>query len=72
MPATRPPSGSQPADRAVVLLQETRELLLQCRAVAEPLGAGPPGDERATGAAERIAYSVLVAAIEEGLAGAAR
>ena len=56
-----------PADRAVLLLQRTRELLLDCRAVAEQLGAPPAGQEPQAEAAERIAYGVLVAALEEGL-----
>jgi hypothetical protein len=57
----------EPTDLAVTLLRETRGLLLKCRAVAEQLGTAPPGDELAAAAAERIAYGVLVAAIEEGL-----
>ena len=51
----------------MLLLQRTRELLLDCRAVAEQLGASPAGQEPPAAAAERIAYGVLVAALEEGL-----
>ena len=58
---------TEPADRAVLLLQRTRELLLDCRAVAEQLGVSPPAEERSAVAAERIAYGVQVAALEEGL-----
>jgi len=43
------------------------ELLLDCRAAAEQLGAAPPSQEPPAAAAERIAYGVLVAAHEEGL-----
>jgi hypothetical protein len=60
------PAGTDPADRAVVLLQRTRELMLECRAVAERLQAA--GEHESQGAAaECIAYEVLVAALEEGL-----
>ena len=58
---------TEPADRAVLLLQRTRELLLDCRRVAEQLSDSPAGQEPQAGAAERIAYGVLVAALEEGL-----
>jgi hypothetical protein len=56
----------EPADRAVLLLQRTRELLLECRAVAEQLGRAPAQESQAV-AGERVAYGVLVAALEEGL-----
>ena len=58
---------TEPADRAVLLLQRTRELLLDCRAVAEQLGASPASQEPQAAAAERIAYGLLVDALEEGL-----
>ena len=59
---------TDPTDRAVLLLQRTRELLLDCRSVAEQLGASPAGQEPSgAAAAERIAYGVLVTALEEGL-----
>jgi hypothetical protein len=35
------PSGTEPADQAVALFQRTRELLLECRAVAERLQTAP-------------------------------
>ena len=57
----------EPTDLAVTLLQETRQLLLRCQAVAEELRTGPQGGEPVAHAAERIAYGVLVAALEEGL-----
>ena len=57
----------EPADRAVTLLQRTRELLLEYRMVAEQLQAAPPEGESSAGTAERIAYGVLVATIEVGL-----
>jgi hypothetical protein len=65
MPPSQP-SGTEPTDRAVALLQRTRELLLECRAVAEQLQAAVEHESQAA-AAERIAYAVLVAALEEGL-----
>jgi hypothetical protein len=58
---------SEPAERAVTLLQRTGELLLECRTVAEQLSVAPDGQEPQSAAAERIAYGVLVAALEEGL-----
>jgi hypothetical protein len=54
------------ADQAVALLQRTRELLLECRAVAERLQEATEPESQAA-AAERIAYGVLAAALEEGL-----
>jgi hypothetical protein len=59
-------ADTDPVDRAVVLLQRTRELLLECRAVADQLGAAAVGESSAA-AGERVAYGVLVAALEEGL-----
>jgi hypothetical protein len=53
-------------DRAVMLLQRTRELMLECRAAAEQLQAAGRQESQAA-AAERNAYGVLVAALEEGL-----
>ena len=58
---------SSPEDRAVVLLQRTSELMLECRAVARGLQEPASGTESPAEAAERIAYGVLVAALEEGL-----
>jgi hypothetical protein len=60
-------ANTDPADRAVILLQRRQELLLECRAVGEELAAGLAGQESGAVAAERIAYGVLVAALEEGL-----
>src|SRR5262244_153630 len=53
-----------PADRAV-LLQKVSELLLESRPIVKELEAVPDGESSA--AADRIAYGILVAAIEEGL-----
>jgi hypothetical protein len=58
---------TEPTDRAVLLLQRVRELLLESRVVAQQLEAVPSGDESPADAAERIAYGILVAALEEGL-----
>jgi hypothetical protein len=58
---------TEPTDRAVLLLQRVRELLLESRAVAQQLAAGPSEPEPPAEAAERIAYGILVAALEEGL-----
>jgi len=55
------------ADRAVLLLQRAQELLLECRAVAQQLEAPPAQPEPSAERAERIAYGVLVAALENGL-----
>jgi hypothetical protein len=49
-----------------MLLQRTRELMLECRAVAERVQAAVEHEPQAV-AAERIAYGVLVGALEEGL-----
>src|SRR5262245_29877476 len=56
----------EPADRGVLLLQKVSELLLESRAIAQQLEAVPDGESSAD-AADRIAYSILVAALEEGL-----
>ncbi len=56
----------EPADRAVLLLQRVSELLLESRAIAQQLEAVPDGESSAD-AADRIAYGILVAALEEGL-----
>jgi hypothetical protein len=63
---TADPAGIEPADRAVVLLQRVRELMIECRGVAEQLQVVPTQECQAA-AAERISYGVLVAALEEGL-----
>jgi hypothetical protein len=60
------PERTDPADRAVLLLQRVRELLIECRAVATQLEVAS-GRESQAAAAERFAYSVLVASLEAGL-----
>lgn len=60
------PERTDPADRAIVLLQRVRDLLVECRGVAVQLEA-TSGPESQAAAGERIAYGVLVAALEEGL-----
>ena len=50
----------------MLLLQLVSELLLESRAVAQQLEAAPD-DEPSAEPAERIAYGVLVATLEEGL-----
>jgi len=60
-------ADTTPTDRAVLLLQRTRESLLDCRAAAAELGAPSPGQESEPASSERIAYGVLVAALEEGV-----
>src|SRR5262252_3555004 len=55
-----------PADRAVLLLQCVSELLLESRPIVKELEAIPDGESSAD-AADRIAYGILVAALEEGL-----
>jgi hypothetical protein len=57
---------TDPADRALLLLQRADELLFECRAVSQQLQA-TPSDESPAAAAERDAPGVLVAALEEGL-----
>jgi hypothetical protein len=54
---------SSAEDRAVLLLQRTSELMLECRAVATELQEPGSGTESPAEAAERIAYGVLVAAL---------
>jgi hypothetical protein len=58
---------TEPADRAVLLLQRVRDLLLKSRSVAQQLEAGASGHEPPAEAADRIAYGILVAALEDGL-----
>ena len=57
---------TEPADRAVLLLQKVSELLLESRAISQQLEVVPDG-ESSTDTADRIAYGILVAALEEGL-----
>jgi len=57
---------NEPPDRAVLLLQRVSELLLESRAIVKELEAVPDGESSAD-AADRIAYGILVAALEEGL-----
>jgi hypothetical protein len=66
MTSDRPSDQTDAAGLAVILLQRTRELMLECRAVAGRLQAAAEPESQAV-AAERIAYGVLVAALEEGL-----
>src|SRR5262245_44750664 len=51
---------TEPADRAVLLLQKVSELLLESRAIAQQLEVVPDGESSAD-AADRIAYGILVA-----------
>jgi len=57
---------TEPPDRAVLLLQRVSELLLESRAIVKELEVAPDAESSAD-AADRIAYTVLVAALEEGL-----
>jgi len=57
---------NEPADRAVVLLQRVSELLLEPQAIVQQLEVVPNGESSA-GAADRIAYGILVTALEGGL-----
>ena len=57
---------TEPADRAVLLLQRVNELLLESRAIVKELEVVPDGESSAD-AADRIAYGILVAGLEEGL-----
>ena len=57
---------TEPADRAVLLLQKVSELLLESRAIVKELEAVQDGESSAD-AADRIAYGILVAGLEEGL-----
>ncbi len=59
-------ADNDPAGRAVMLLQRLRELMIECPSVAAQLEA-TSGHESQAAAAERIAYGVLVASLEEGL-----
>jgi len=59
-------SDDRAADRSVLLLQKVSELLLESRAIAQQLEAVPDRESSAD-AADRIAYGILVAALEEGL-----
>ena len=56
----------EPADRAVLLLQKVSELLLESRGIVKELEVVPDGESSAD-TADRIAYGILVAALEEGL-----
>ena len=56
----------EPADRAVLLLQRANELLVESRAIAKQLEVLQDGESSA-GAADRIAYGILVAALGGGL-----
>src|SRR5215469_17660273 len=57
---------TEPADRAVLPLQNVSELLLESRAIVQQLEVVPDGESSAD-AADRIAYGILVGALEEGL-----
>src|SRR5215472_8304775 len=57
---------TEPADRAVLLLQRVGKLLLESRAIAQQLEVVPEAESSAD-AANPIAYGVLVAGLEEGL-----
>jgi len=52
------------ADQAVLLLQRTQDLMLECRAVARQLWAAPPEAARS---AELNSFGVMVTALEVGL-----
>ena len=65
---TIPPGESlKPTDQAAVVLERTRELMWTCHELAAQLAATPDGYESSSGAAERLAYGVLVAVLEQGL-----
>ena len=57
---------TEPSDRAVLLLQKVSELLLESQALVQQLEVVPEGESSAD-AADRIAYGILVAGLEEGL-----
>ena len=57
---------TEPADRAVLLLEKVSELLVESRAIGKELEVVPDGESSAD-TADRIAYGILVAALEEGL-----
>src|SRR5262245_48989119 len=56
----------EPADRTVLLLQRVSELLLESRVIVKELEVVPDGESLAD-SADRIAYGILVAGLEEGL-----
>ena len=58
---------NEAADRAVLLLQRLNELLLESRAIAQQLEVVPEARESSADAADRIAYGILVASLEQGL-----
>src|SRR5262249_16665152 len=57
---------TEPGDRPVTLLQKLSELLLESRAIVQQLEVVPDRESSAD-AADRIAYGILVAGLEEGL-----
>ena len=57
----------EPTDRAVLLIQKVSELLLESLAIAQQLEVVPDGDVAPAEAGDRIAYGILVAALENGL-----
>src|SRR5262249_55618670 len=57
---------TEPDDRAVLLLRRVGELVRGSRAIAQQPELVPDGESSAD-AADRIAYRILVAAVEEGL-----
>jgi len=62
---------TEPADRAVLLLQRVSELLLESRVIVQQLEEIPDGESSAD-TADRIAYGILVAGLEEGLVNTVR
>jgi len=56
----------EPTDRAVHLLQRGSELLLESRQIVKELEVVPDSESSAY-TADRIAYGILAAALEEGL-----
>jgi hypothetical protein len=59
---------TEPTNRAVLPLQRISELLLESRAIAQQLETVQDENESSADIADRIAYGILVAALEEGLA----
>ena len=57
---------TEPTDRAGLLLQRVRELLLESGAVAQQLENAPAGDEPSAHAAERIAYGIWLPRLRKG------
>jgi hypothetical protein len=55
------PPAADPADEAVRLVHQLRDLMAACRTVAERLAVPPASGEPPGLAGERIAYGVLVA-----------